>query len=188
MRRLNEDSYWSPLPRIYRHRARVAGRHDRRHARRAARQEPARQAVRARAARTRSAAAAPNGDFDAGFDVKYGVTSGLDVGLHGQHRLLAGGGRRAAGQPVALQPVLSREARLLPRELRHLPVRRWRRAAVAAGGGGGGGGRRRTAERVAGHAAVLQPPDRPVGCRRRDSDPRRHAPDRPRWARIRSAR
>ncbi len=35
---------------------------------------------------------------------------------HLQHRLRAGGSRRAAGEPHALQPVLPGEARLLPRE------------------------------------------------------------------------
>ena len=96
------------------------------------------------------------------------------MGLHRQHRLLAGRGRRAAGQPDALQPVLPGEARLLPRELRRLPVRR---PATRGGGGGGGGGRQNA---VAGHDLVLQPADRPVADRRRHSDARRHAPDRPR--------
>ena len=39
-----------------------------------------------------------------------------DRRLHLQHRLRAGRSRRAAGQPHALQPVLSGEARVLPRE------------------------------------------------------------------------
>ena len=55
---------------------------------------------------------------------------------HREHRLRAGRGRRAAGEPHALQPVLSREARLLPRGRRHLRVRRARqrrpRAPAAA--------------------------------------------------------
>ena len=38
---------------------------------------------------------------------------------HLQHRLRAGGSRRTAGEPHALQPVLSREARLLPGEPGH---------------------------------------------------------------------
>ena len=53
---------------------------------------------------------------------------------HRQHRLRAGRGRRAAGQPDALQPVLSGEARLLPRGPRHLRLRARRR--------GGSGDRR----------------------------------------------
>ena len=43
---------------------------------------------------------------------------------HLQHRLRAGRGRRAAGEPDALQPVLPREARLLPREPGPLHLRR----------------------------------------------------------------
>ena len=53
--------------------------------------------------------------------------------LHRQHRLRAGRDRRAAGQPHALQPVLSREARLLPRGARRLRLRARRRRR--AGGG-----------------------------------------------------
>ena len=41
-----------------------------------------------------------------------------DARRHRQHRLRAGGGGRAAGQPRSLQPVLPREAALLPRERR----------------------------------------------------------------------
>ena len=83
-------------------------------------------------ARTRS----PGVDIDRRFrrrlrrEVRRDV--GPDLGLHRQHRLLAGRGRRAADQPDALQPVLPREARLLPRELRRLPVRRRATPAAAA--------------------------------------------------------
>ena len=41
-----------------------------------------------------------------------------------QHGFLGHRGRRSAGQPDALRPVLSREARLLPPGRRHLRVRR----------------------------------------------------------------
>ncbi len=58
-------------------RARVAGRHDRRAARPAARQEHPRSSRTRRRSSSTSAPAGPDGDFDAGFDVKYGVTSGL---------------------------------------------------------------------------------------------------------------
>ncbi len=131
VRRLNEDSYWSPVPRIYDiQRVSLAGtlegmrgvrpgknlrikpyvlssgEHHRRarHARRL-RRRPRREVRRDHRAH---------------------------VGLHGQHRLLAGRGRRTAGEPDAVQPVLPGEARLLSRELRHLPVRRRR----SQGGGG----------------------------------------------------
>ena len=42
---------------------------------------------------------------------------------HDQHRLRAGRSRRAAGQPHALQPPVSREARVLPRRPRDLRLR-----------------------------------------------------------------
>ena len=45
-------------------------------------------------------------------------------GLHLQHRLRAGRGRRAAGQPDALQPVLPGEARFLSREPGTVRLRR----------------------------------------------------------------
>jgi hypothetical protein len=64
-----------------------------------------------------------------------GRESGRDAGADGrphlQHRLRAGGGRRAAGEPDALQPVLSGEARLLPGELGLFGF-----GGVAATGGG----------------------------------------------------
>ena len=46
-----------------------------------------------------------------------------DVGRHGEHRLRPGRGRRRAGEPHALRPVLPREAAVLPRECLDLPVR-----------------------------------------------------------------
>ncbi len=58
----------------------------------------------------------PGGDF--GVDAKYSSHAEPDRRPHLQHRLRAGRSRRAAGEPDALQPVLSREARLLPRESR----------------------------------------------------------------------
>ena len=47
--------------------------------------------------------------------------------LHLQHRLRAGGSRRAAGQPDPVQPAVSGEARILPGERRDVRVRRRRR-------------------------------------------------------------
>ena len=152
--------------------ARVDGRHLRGPAGAEARRERAREAVRARQSQ--------QGRDDGGRqglrrrlrrEIRRDV--GTDVGLHGQHRLLAGRSRRAAGQPDALQLVLPGEARLLPRELRRLPIRlgqhrrRWRR-------------QRRAPERLAGHDLFLQPADRPLADRGRHSPARRHAPDRSR--------
>src|SRR5574339_627470 len=73
----------------------------------------------------------------------------LDARPHGEHGLRAGRGRRRADQPHPLQPVLPRKARLLPGERGDLRVRepRLRRPARAA--------------------ALLQPPDRDLGLRRR---------------------
>ena len=97
-----------------------------------------------------------------------------DRRLHLQHRLRAGGGGRAAGEPDALQPVLSREARFLPRGPRHLRLRPRRRQRQP--------GRRRRArqrlQRAIGHAVpVLQPAHRPEP-RPRGADRGRRAPDR----------
>ena len=67
-------------------------------------------------------------DGDVGVDAKYGITANLTADVTVQHRLRAGRGRRAAGEPHALQPLLPREARVLPRGARHLRLRpRWRR-------------------------------------------------------------
>ena len=60
-----------------RHRARVACGHRRRDARAAAGQESSGSSRTRRAARARVAARPTDGSFDAGLDVKYGVTSGL---------------------------------------------------------------------------------------------------------------
>ncbi len=47
---------------------------------------------------------------------------------HGEHGLRAGGRRRAAGEPHAVQPAVPREARLLPRRGGHVQLRGcWRR-------------------------------------------------------------
>ena len=53
----------------------------------------------------------------------YKITPQLNARADDQHRFLGDRGRRPAGQPHALQPVLSREARLLPARRRHLRVR-----------------------------------------------------------------
>ena len=63
---------------------------------------------------------------DVGLDVKYGITQGSDGRRHGQHRLRAGRGRRATGEPDAVQPVLPGKTRVLLGERRHVWVRRGR--------------------------------------------------------------
>ena len=73
-----------------------------------------------------------------------------DARRHDQHRLRAGRGRRPAGQPRSLQPVLPREAAVLPRE---------RRLLLGRQPGRGG--------------SVLQPPHRPRRRRRGGADHRR---------------
>ena len=79
LRRRNEESFWAPLPRIYTlDRVSLAGSLD-------GLQPPAGQAATSgssrsrRPVRARSAAQPSNGDFDAGLDVKYGVTTGLTL-------------------------------------------------------------------------------------------------------------
>ena len=80
-----------------------------------------------------------------------------DARRHDQSRLRAGRSRRAASQPHAVQPVLPGEARVLPRELRHLLLRR--HPAQPAPGQPLPSARRRP-------AALLQPPHRPDRQRR----------------------
>ena len=112
-------------------------------------------------------------------DVKTSRTVGVDLGdprhrlrralrrhggsqprRHRQHRLRAGRGRRAAGQPHALRSLLSREARFLSRELE--PVHRRHRQFVHVNAGP--------------DRPLLQPPHRVVGYRHAHSDHRRRAP------------
>ena len=77
LRRLNEDSYWSPLPRIYSlERVSLAGTIEGLQGLRPGHATCASSRTRWQLEHA-SAAAATDGDFDAGFDVKYGVTSGL---------------------------------------------------------------------------------------------------------------
>ena len=112
------------------------------------------------------------GDFEAGFDVKYGVTTGLvwDFTVNTDFSQV-----EADEQQVNL----TRFSLFFPEKrdffLENSGIFQFGggggRAVVAAAGGG--------ASNRAGHAAVLQPPDRPVRRRRGDPDPRRHAADRP---------
>ena len=81
--------------------------------------------------RGRRAGASNDPSGDVGVDAKYGLTAEPDRRPHLQHRLRAGRSRRAAGQPHALQPVLSREARVLPREPGHCSRSAARRAGAA---------------------------------------------------------
>jgi hypothetical protein len=75
VRRLNEDSYWSPLPRIYDlERLSMAGSIEGLRGIRAGRN------IRLKpfaASTSSTASGATSGDFDGGLDVKYGVTTGL---------------------------------------------------------------------------------------------------------------
>jgi hypothetical protein len=76
VRRLNEDSYWSPIPRIYNlDRVSLAGTVEGLRGLRPGRN------IRVKPYASSSSntinGRGTNGDFDAGFDVKYGVTSGM---------------------------------------------------------------------------------------------------------------
>ena len=53
------------------------------------------------------------GRYDAGLDLKYGVTSRLAARSDDAHGLLAGGGRPGAGEPHSFLAVLSRMMRFL---------------------------------------------------------------------------
>ena len=97
--------------------------------RRGARRARARHGARRRAVavRQRAAAVRRHGRDDRHRAVARRVLQAhaeLDERADDQHRLLGHRGRRPAGQPDALRPVLSREARLLPAGRRHLRVRR----------------------------------------------------------------
>ena len=85
-----------------------------------------------------------------------------DRRLHLQHRLRAGRGRRSAGEPDALQPVVSRKARVLPRRAGHSSRSAARRRQPCRHDGGG---QRRADD-------LLQPAHRPAG-RPRGADHRR---------------
>ena len=77
LRRLNEDSYWSPIPRIYdAQRVSLAGTLEGMRGL-ARRQEHPREAVRADERQPCLSHPGIDGEFQAGVDVKYGVTSGL---------------------------------------------------------------------------------------------------------------
>ena len=102
-----------------------------------------------------------------------------DARWHLSYGFRAGGSGPAAGQPDAVQPVLSREARLLHRERRQLRLRRRRRRH----GPYHGRGKLHRSQRQP--VAVLQPPDRPEPCRHSDSDYRRSAPLRESGRRLR---
>ena len=132
LRRLNENSHWAPLRRIHQvSRVSMAGTR-RRPARHPAGLEPAHQAVRVDERRPERTRRVDRRRLRRRHRREVRRDLGADLGLHREHRLLAGRGRRAAGQPHALLALLPREARLLPRELGRLPVRLGRSAAAAA--------------------------------------------------------
>ena len=64
----------------------------------------------------------PHGGGRAGHEVR--GHAGADGRLHREDRFRAGGGRRAAGEPDPVQPVLPRKARVLPREPGDVRLRR----------------------------------------------------------------
>ena len=131
LRRLNENSYWSPLPRIHQlSRVSMAGTLENLQGLRPGNNLRVKPYALASASRVRQRLDERRLRLRRRREVRRHVRA--DVGLHLQHRLLTGRSRRAAGQPDALQPVLSGEARLLPRELRHLSVRRRQVAAAVA--------------------------------------------------------
>ena len=92
-----------------------------------------------------------------------------DCRLHLQHRLRPGGGGRAAGEPDALQPLLPREAGLLPRGAGHLRLRATGRGPAAPRRPAPDRAARRRLSRQRRRAdRLLQPPHRARAGRRRD--------------------
>ncbi len=174
IRHKNEWDYWTPVPRQTGRSIGAQPRLGLRH-RGGARPAGREQQHRAEALRARQADDRPRPRPACLERGRRAVRRRLQVRRHrqphgrrdGEHRLRAGGDRRAAGQPHALQPVPAGEARLLPRGARHVRfrARRWRR----------GRGRRRGHERPA--VPVLQPAHRPQS-QPRDPDRRRRPADR----------
>ena len=170
LRRLNENSYWSPVQRIH-NLSRVSmagtieGLED------IAPGNNLRVKPYGLASASRILSGPTDGDFDAGFDVKYGVTSGLtwDFTVNTDFSQV-----EADEQQINL----TRFSLFFPEKrdffLENSGIFQF---GVASGGGGG---RRRTPEPVARHDLVLQPSDRPLTGRDRYSYSGRHTVDRPR--------
>ena len=125
IRRKNEVSYWSPVSRAFSiYRASSEGDLDRPASPAAGPQHPhqavsaRRRGARRRRERFRSRLRAP------AWTSRPGITPSLTLDVDHQPGLRAGRGRRAAGQPHPVQPLLPGKARVLPRELRHLLLRR----------------------------------------------------------------
>ena len=118
VRRKNEWAYLTPVPQNLAGPQALnrisSGRHAGRPRPAAGRQEHRAEAVRDLAADDRSPArrrrVATTSAATSAATSKYGMTAEPHRRLHRQHRLRAGGGRRAAGEPHALQPVLSRRS------------------------------------------------------------------------------
>ena len=133
--------------------------------------QPPGQAVRARQFEHRRRAAFV-GEFDAGVDVKYGVTSGLTLDFTVNTDF-------SQVEADEQQVNLTRFSLLFPEKREFflensgifqfgLPLQRQQRVLRRRQSGGVG-----SSELAAGHAAVFQPADRTLGCRRGDSDPGR---------------
>ena len=136
IRRLNEDSYWAPLQRQFRvHKMSRAGTLTDLH-RLAPGPQPQCEAIsqgRQPGRHHPQQLGDAGGNLEAGFDLKYGITSRLTADITALDRLLTGRSRRGAGQPDALFAVLPGEARLLPGERWHVHVRRCDRAQLPHG-------------------------------------------------------
>ena len=166
VRRLNEDSFWSPIPRIYDiTRVSLAGTVDGLRGLRPGRN--IRVKPYALSSSNTVGRLGTDGDFDAGLDVKYGVTSGLtwDFTVNTDF---------SQAEADEQQINLSRFSLFFPEKrdffLENSGIFQFGAAAAAAGVGGGGARTRRR------HATVLQPSHRSLRRRRRSSHPRRDAP------------
>ena len=171
VRRLNEDSFWSPIPRIYDiTRVSLAGTVDGMRGLRPGKN--IRVKPYALSSSNTVGRIGTDGDFDAGLDVKYGVTSGLtwDFTVNTDF---------SQAEADEQQINLSRFSLFFPEKrdffLENSGIFQFGAAAAVCGGGGGGGGGVRTV----GDMRLFF--SRRIGLSdagAADSHPRRDAPDR----------
>ena len=158
IRRKNEIDYWSPVPRVYNlYRAGLAGTLTGLPDASQGRNLRIKPWIAADATR-RSAAPSFDAGAHAGLDLKYGVTPSLTLDVTVKPDFAQAEADEQQVNLTQFSLYYPGEARVLPRELRHVLLRR-HPARVAAGEQPLRGARRRD-------AAVLQPPHRPDQRRR----------------------
>jgi hypothetical protein len=147
VRRLNEDSHWAPLPRIYDiERVSLAGRVDDFRGLRQGRN--LRIKPYAAGSSNTVGASGTSGDFDAGFDVKYGITNGLvsDFTVNTDFSQVEADEQQINLTRFSLFFPEKRDFFLENSGIFQFGAGVTGFAAGAGGGGGGGGGGRQTAD------------------------------------------